>query len=81
VFRSHLKPSSRPRELYTKIHKNGFNHGIRALALIICPYTVIKTVFTSIYCIFVYSSLGREDGCRSDMTETRNVIPSLEFKT
>jgi len=28
VFRSHLQPSSRPRELYTKIHKHGFNYGI-----------------------------------------------------
>jgi len=36
VFRSHLQPSSRPRELYTCL------------------------------CIFVYGSLGREDGCRYD---------------
>jgi len=28
VFRSHLQPSLRPRELYTKIHKHGLNHGI-----------------------------------------------------
>jgi len=31
------------------------------------------------YCIFVYGSLGREDGCRCD--QNCNVIPSLEFKT
>jgi len=29
---------------------------------LICHNTVIKTVL----CIFVYSSLGREDGCRCD---------------
>jgi len=35
-----------------------------SLTLMICPYTVIKTVFM---CYFVYSSLGREDGCRMQM--------------
>jgi len=54
-----------------------------SFAFIISHYTVIKTVFM----FFVYSSLGREDGCRlavrmvADVTETRYVIPSLEFKT
>jgi len=33
-----------------------------SLALMICRYTVIKTVFM----YFVYGSLGCEDGCRCD---------------
>jgi len=33
-----------------------------ALTLMICPCSVIKPCL----CIFVYSSLGREDGCRCD---------------
>jgi len=28
LFRSHLQPSSRPKEPYTKLHKHGLNHGI-----------------------------------------------------
>jgi len=99
--------TAKSRELYTKIHKHGFNHGLRtysiikeielsrrvarfskllflyvsllmsalsrdetrrdsSLALMICTYTVIKTVF-------MYFCLGREDhsfyresGCRCD---------------
>jgi len=31
VFQSHLQPTSRPRELYTKIHKHGFDHSIMTL--------------------------------------------------
>jgi len=34
-----------------------------SLILMICSYTVIKTMFI---CIFVYGSLGREDDCRCD---------------
>jgi len=49
VFRSHLQPSLRPREPYTKIHKHRLNHGIITKSKIV--------------------------------TETRIVIPSLEFKT
>jgi len=36
--------------------------GILMIFLMICHYTVIKTMFT----YFVYGSLGREDGCRCD---------------
>jgi len=41
----------------------------------ICPYTVIKIVFM----YFLWSSLTVR--IVADVTETRNVIPSLEFKT
>jgi len=41
----------------------------------ISHYTVIKTMFM----YFVYDSLGLR--MVADVTETRNVIPSLEFKT
>jgi len=44
VFRSHLQTSSRPRELYTKIHKH-------------FPYTVIKTVFIY-FCVWFSWSWG-----------------------
>jgi len=60
-FQSHLQPSSRPRELYTKIHKRGLNHGIM---------TYLSSL-TLIICIFVYSSLGREDGSRCDRNTYR----------
>jgi len=33
-----------------------------SFTFLICPYTVIKACL----CIFVYSCLGREDGCRCD---------------
>jgi len=42
-----------------------------SLTLMICPYTVIKTVFMY-FCVWLQNA---------DVTETRNVIPSLEFKT
>jgi len=56
------------------LSKDG-THRDSSLTLMMCPYTVIKTVFMY-FCVY---SLGREDGCSCD--ETRNVIPSLEFKT
>jgi len=65
VFWSHLQPSSPPRELYTKVLKHGFNHGI-----MICPYIVIKTVFVLLAVRMV-----------AVLPETRNVIPSLKFNT
>jgi len=45
------------------------------ITLTISHYTVIKTMFM----YFVYGSLGVR--MVADVTQTRNVIPSLEFKT
>jgi len=47
-----------------------------SLRLMICPYTVIKTVFIYFKCIVLLAVR-----MVADVTETRNVIPSLEFKT
>jgi len=47
-----------------------------SLALMICPYTVIKTLFMY-FCVLILLAVRMV----ADVTETLNVIPSLEFKT
>jgi len=45
VFRSHLQPSSRPREPYTKIHKSG-NDRNRTRNVNVIPSLEFKTCMT-----------------------------------
>jgi len=75
VFRSHLQPSSRPRELYTKIHKHGLNHGIMTIIKVSELSRRVSSLLKWLNSVLLAVKMVK------DVTETRNVIPSLEFKT